>query len=94
MQTPQTWLGHNATRYHDLNALPHALPHALPYIFSEIFLFLSYLQQVNKLPRVTVNFLKNNSIYVFIDLMVTRRNPLEIAQNHANHRKNVWQRML
>ena len=22
-QTPQPWLGHNATRYHDLNALPH-----------------------------------------------------------------------
>ena len=28
------WLGDNATRYHDLNTLPHVLP----YIFSEICL--------------------------------------------------------
>ena len=34
-QTLQTWIGHDATRYHNLNALPHALPHALPYIFSQ-----------------------------------------------------------
>ena len=26
-----TWIGHNATRYHNFNALPHALP----YIFSQ-----------------------------------------------------------
>ena len=24
-QTLETWIGHNATRYHNLNALPHAL---------------------------------------------------------------------
>ena len=29
-------VGHNATRYHNLNVLPHALQHALPYIFSQI----------------------------------------------------------
>ena len=34
-QTLQTWIGHNATRYHNFNALPHALPHALPYILSQ-----------------------------------------------------------
>ena len=34
-QTLQTWISHNATRYHNFNALPHALPHALPYIFSQ-----------------------------------------------------------
>ena len=34
-QTLQTWTGHDATRYHNFNALPHALPHALPYIFSQ-----------------------------------------------------------
>ena len=34
-QTLQTWIGHDATHYHNLNALPHALPHALPYIFSQ-----------------------------------------------------------
>ena len=30
-QTLQTWIDHNPTRYHNLNALPHALP----YIFSQ-----------------------------------------------------------
>ena len=34
-QTLQTWIGHDATHYHNFNALPHALPHALPYIFSQ-----------------------------------------------------------
>ena len=33
-QTLQTWIGHDATCYHNFNALPYALPHALPYIFS------------------------------------------------------------
>ena len=37
-QTLQTWIGHNATRYHNLNTLPYALPHALPYILSDIYL--------------------------------------------------------
>ena len=32
-QTLWTWIGYNATRYHNFNALQHALPHALPYIF-------------------------------------------------------------
>ena len=35
-QTLQTWICHNATRYHNLKALPVVLMHALPYIFSEI----------------------------------------------------------
>ena len=30
-QTLQTWIGHDATHYHNLNALLHALP----YIFSQ-----------------------------------------------------------
>ena len=34
-QMLQTRIGHNATRYHNFNALPHTLPHALPYIFSQ-----------------------------------------------------------
>ena len=61
-QTPQTWLGHNATRYHDLNALPHALPYALPYILSEICLILGYLQRITTRHS---HFLKENSIYIF-----------------------------
>ena len=78
-QTPQTWLGHNTMRYHDLNVLPHALP----YIFSEICLILGYLQ------RVTVNFLKKYIYIFFINLTVTRGNPLQIAQNQENIRENV-----
>ena len=34
-QTLQTWMGHDATRYYNFNALRHALPHVLPYIFSQ-----------------------------------------------------------
>ena len=34
-QTLRTWIGHNATRYHNFKALPYALPHALPYTFSQ-----------------------------------------------------------
>ena len=33
-QTLQTWIGYNATCYHNFNALPHVLPHVLAYIFS------------------------------------------------------------
>ena len=30
-----TWIDHDVTRYHNLNALPHALQHAFPYILSQ-----------------------------------------------------------
>ena len=30
-----TWIGHNAMRYHNFNALPDALPYVLLYIFSQ-----------------------------------------------------------
>ena len=29
-QTLWIWIGHNAMRYYNFNALPYALPHALP----------------------------------------------------------------
>ena len=35
-QTLQTWVGHDAMRYHNFNALLHTLPNALPYIFSQL----------------------------------------------------------
>ena len=34
-QTLRTWIGHDATCYHNFNALPHVLPHTLLYIFSQ-----------------------------------------------------------
>ena len=37
-QTPETWIGHNATHYHNFNHLLHALP----YIFSQLHMNRSY----------------------------------------------------
>ena len=82
-QTLQTWIGHNATRYHNLNVLPHALP----YIFSEIFLVWGYLQRVTT--RYHQFFLKNLNIYLFINFKVTCGNLPLIAQTHSKPRKNV-----
>ena len=50
---------------------------------------------VNGMPCVTVKFI--NDIYIpffFKKMMVTRGNPLQIAQNQANLRENTWQRVL
>ena len=41
-QTLQTWIGHDATCYHNFNVLPHALPH----IFSKFSMVCGYLQRV------------------------------------------------
>ena len=45
-QTLKTWIGHNATCYHNFSALPHALPHGLPHILLYFFLVWGYLQCV------------------------------------------------
>ena len=82
-QTPKTWLGQNATDYHDLNVLTHALP----YIFPEICLILGYLQRITA--RYRQFFLKNSIYIFFINLMVTRGNPLQISQNQENLTENV-----
>ena len=58
-QTLQTSIDHNATRYHNLNAMPHALP----YIFSEIWLVLGNLQQVTV--RYRQLFLKDINIFFY-----------------------------
>ena len=34
-QTLQTWIGHDATGYHNFNVLRHMSPDVLPYIFSQ-----------------------------------------------------------
>ena len=41
-QILQIWIGHNATRYHNFSALPHAFP----YIFSQFSIVGGYLQRV------------------------------------------------
>ena len=78
-QSLQTWIGHNATRYHNLNALPHVLPYALPYSLSEICQVLGYLQRVT-----IISFKKNINIYFYINLMVTCGNTLQIAPTLLN----------
>ena len=50
---------------------------------TEICLILRYLQ------RVTINFFKKIVYMFFINLTVTRGNPLQIAQDQANLRENV-----
>ena len=86
-QTLETWIGHNATRYPILNALPHALP----YIFSGIFLVLGNLQWVTTRYR---QIYKKNIYTIFLKkLTVTHGNALQIVQNQANLRQNVWQRV-
>ena len=46
-QTLQTWIGHNATRYHNLNTLPHALPY-ISLRFAWFWII------CNALPRLTI----------------------------------------
>ena len=86
-QTLQTWIGQNVTRYGNLNTLPHVLPNALSYIFFEICLVLGYLKEVttryDQFLKLKIN------IYFFINLTITRGNPLHIAPNHAKLRENV-----
>ena len=55
-QTLQTWIGHNATRYHNFNVLLHTLP----YIFYKFSMVWGYLQRVTKRYRQnyeTINIL-------------------------------------
>ena len=59
-QTLKTWIGHNVTRYNNLNALPHALLHVLLYILFETCLVLGYFRRVN------VNFFKKILSYAFL----------------------------
>ena len=86
-QTLETWIGHNSTRYHILNALPHALL----CIFSEIFLVLGNLQRVTT--RYRQIYKKNICTIFFFKLTVTHGNALQITQNQANLRENVWSRV-
>ena len=45
----------------------------------------------NRLPRVTVNFVKKIYINIFKkELTVTRGSALQIAQHQENLRKNIW----
>ena len=103
-QTLKTWIGHNATRYHTFNALPHALSHVLLYIFSHNaicyhnFNVLPYISSQcsmvwSYLQRVTTRYRQiYKEIYINIFLkkmMVTLGNALQIAQNQENHRENI-----
>ena len=58
-QTLQTWRGHNAKRYHNFNALPHALP----YFFSQFNIIWGYLQQVTTSYRQTYKKMYINVLF-------------------------------
>ena len=77
-----TWLGYNATCYHNFKMFPHALPYIL-LKFSMVFGAIC-----NALPRVTVKYIK---MYVLIlkKTMVTQGNVLQLAQNKANLKENI-----
>ena len=66
-QTLETWIGHNAMRYPNLNALPHVLPRALLYIFSEICLLLGNLQRVTTRYRQIYKKIYIYTIFLKID---------------------------
>ena len=80
-RTLQTWIGHDATRYHNFNVLRDALP----YIFSKFSMVWDYLQ------RVTTRYRKMyEKIHILKKIiMVTCGNALQIAQNRANLRENI-----
>ena len=73
MATLQTWIGQNATRYHNLNDLPLALPCIISY-FSRVWgLFASGYRA---LPSI---ILKNVNIHFFVNLTVAQVNLQQIA---------------
>ena len=75
-QTLHTWVGHNVTRYHNFNALPHALP----YIFSQFSMVWGYLQ------LVTIKFIKKYvNIFFKKKLTVTSGNALQITPNQRKY---------
>ena len=82
-QNPQTWIGHNTRRYHNLNALAHSLP----YISSDTCLVLGYLQRVTT--RYHHFFLLKRYIFS-MDLTVTHGNALQISLFPAKLRENLW----
>ena len=78
-QTLETWIGRNATRYPNSNALTHVLP----YIFFEIFLLLGNLQRVTTRYRQIYNIYIYIYIYIYILFFLKKNdsNALQIAQN-------------
>ena len=80
-----TWIGHNATRYHNFNVLLYALL----YNFPQFSMVSGYLQNVTTCYRQI--YKKYIYINIFFDKMrVTRGNLLQISPNQTNLRKNLW----
>ena len=72
-------------RYHNFNVLQHAIP----YICTQFSLVLGYLQ------RATTRYrqIYKKSVYWYLKknkMTVTCGNPLQIIQNQANLRENIW----
>ena len=73
-----TWIGHNATCYHNFSVLLHALP----YIFSQFSMVWGYLQCVTT---------RCHQIYKKYILIAFLKNVgMQIAQIQANLKENIW----
>ena len=64
------------------------LPHVIPYIFTQFSMLWGYLQRVTK--RYCQIYKKISINIIYKKLTVTGGNPLQIAQNLANLRENIW----
>ena len=78
-----TWIGQNATSYHNFSVLPHTLL----YIFSQCNMVWGYLQRVTTRYHQIYKKIYINSL--FKKMMVARGSASLITQNQAHLRK-IW----
>ena len=100
-QTLQTWIGHDATRYHPryhtfsltLTWIGHNAKryHNFNVLLHALtYIFSKFSMVWGCLKRVTIKFIKKYILIFFLKKMtVTRGNALQIAQNQENFRKNM-----
>ena len=79
-QILQTRIVHNATRRHNFNVLLHTLP----YLLSQFNMVWGYLQ------CVTTRYCQIYKNYRLIVFLKNDDNALQIAQNQANLRENIY----
>ena len=103
-QTLKTWIGHNATRYHKINALPQALP----YTFSQLDMNshnATCYHNFNELPHALPYIFSQCTMvwgylqrclfgaiykkYINIFEKMMVTNALQVAQNQGNLRENI-----
>ena len=83
-QTLQTSTDHDATHCHNFNALPHALR----YVFSKLTIVWDYFLRNTK--RCFQNYKRIFINNFFKKITVPRGNKLQMSQNQANLKENIW----